>query len=76
MKNYEDILGYSTLTKEQQKLLERMQQRHQNAWESEKRRLEHSIEQMKRVEWDEQEKCLKVYYQADWYHYGLDGSWY
>ncbi|WP_338709212.1 hypothetical protein [Paenibacillus amylolyticus] len=76
MRKYENVPGYSLLTEEQKQLLKETNRRHQRAWESEKKKAEHSVEQMKKVEWDRQEKCLKVYYEKDWYHYSLDGSWY
>lgn len=76
MRQYEDVLGYSILTHEQKKLLERTHQRHQKIWESEERKAEHSIDQMKEVKWDNKENCLKVYYKTGWYHYMPNGDWY
>lgn len=64
-------------SEEQKELLEETtNQRHQRAWEREKKKAEHSVEQMKEVNWDSEEECLKVYYEKDLYHYSLDGSWY
>ncbi|MBY0224118.1 hypothetical protein [Sporosarcina aquimarina] len=40
-------------------------------------RAKHSIENVTRVLWDEEEQCLKVYYkEGDWWHYTASGEFY
>lgn len=56
--------------------------KHYNAWESEERKEQHSLNNIKKIEWNNQEQCFHVFYKATkrfsatWYHYTLDGKWY
>ncbi|MBE1554524.1 hypothetical protein [Sporosarcina limicola] len=36
----------------------------------------HSLENIRKVVVDRKEKCLKVCYEHEWYHYAPNGAWY
>ncbi|WP_260858068.1 hypothetical protein [Bacillus sp. FJAT-22090] len=36
----------------------------------------HLLENIKKVVVDHKEKCMKVCYKHDWYHYCPNGTWY
>ncbi|MEC1725886.1 hypothetical protein P9E34_14300 [Schinkia azotoformans] len=56
--------------------------KHFNAWESDERKQQHSLKNIKKVEWNREENCFNVYYKKTkhfretWYHYTLSGKWY
>lgn len=56
--------------------------KHYNVWESPERRDQHSLDNISKILWDNNEKCFKVYYKktkkfsSTWYHYTLSGEWY
>ncbi|MEC1726950.1 hypothetical protein P9E34_19770 [Schinkia azotoformans] len=55
--------------------------RHFNAWDSEERQEQHSLYNIKKVEWNRKENCFHVHYKKTkyfgetWYHY-TNGRWY
>lgn len=59
-----------------------IQLKHFNAWESYERKEQHSLNNIKKIEWNNQEQCFHVFYKATkrfastWYHYLLNGTWY
>jgi uncharacterized protein YciU (UPF0263 family) len=73
-------LNYSentfNLTEEQFDLFKWVHARHYAAWGTEARK-KFTTDHIKKVVWDEDEDCLKVYYDSgDWWHYCKDGTWY
>jgi hypothetical protein len=36
----------------------------------------YSLSKVKNVQWDQQENCIKVYYEDSWWHYTKDHMWY
>lgn len=56
--------------------------KHYNCWESDERKQQHSLKNIKKVEWNREDKCFHVHYKKTkhfnevWYHYTLRGDWY
>lgn len=50
--------------------------RHNSAMGLEKRK-DYTLSDIVKVEWNEEEDCLHVYYKdGEWWHYCKDGTWY
>lgn len=69
------IKGFSSLTPEQADLFARTYKRHYNAHGTEAR-MKRTPDQIKAIKWDSKERCLKVYFKDEWYHYDTKGDWY
>ncbi|MEH7250299.1 hypothetical protein V7114_26460 [Neobacillus niacini] len=54
---------------------------HVSAWESKELKFQHSLQNISKAYWKEEENCFHVFYtetenqRAVWYHYELDGTW-
>lgn len=64
------------LTEQQFDLFKRVHSRHYAAWGIENRK-KFTVDHITKVIWDEEDDCLKVYYDfGDWWHYCKDETWY
>lgn len=63
------------LMKEQFDLFMKVHNKHMEAFGSENKK-KYAMENVKRVVWDQEEDCLKVYYEDEWWHYTKDLTWY
>lgn len=73
MKN---VKGYTKLPEQLKNLLHETHKAHLSMMGSEMRK-KHTVEHIKEVKWDSEEKCLKVYFDhGEWYHYSPAGEWY
>lgn len=67
--------GYNKLTEGQKQLFEETHQAHLSIMDSEMRK-KHTREQVAEVKWDNEEKCLKVYFShGECYHYLPTQEW-
>jgi hypothetical protein len=77
--NHKALKGLTTKQIEQ---FEQIHKKHIAAWESEIRIEQHSLNNLKNVEWVPNENCFHAHYKRykklspTWYHYTLDGNWY
>lgn len=62
------------LTEEQSELFLEIQRKHLNGMGEEMRR-KYTLYRIKDLVWDQEEDCLKVYYDDVWWHYGKDLTW-
>jgi hypothetical protein len=69
------VKGYSSLTDQQQQLFQSVHKRHMSAFGSENK-LKYALDNLREINWDRKENCLKVYYDDVWWHYDTKGDWY
>ncbi|MEG7342538.1 hypothetical protein V6E27_28735 [Bacillus cereus] len=63
------------LTKEQYELFIKVHERHMQAFGT-KNQQKYALINVKDIVWDEDEDCLKVYYEDEWWHYTRELEWY
>lgn len=73
--DFSKVKGISKLTKDQAKLFQSMHKKHLSAMGTEMQK-KYSLENLKKVVWDNSENCLKVYYDDNWWHYDSRGCWF
>ncbi|MFD1363177.1 hypothetical protein [Lentibacillus salinarum] len=72
----ENIEGYNVLTDKQKELFDQTYKAHVFMMDPEMRK-QHTEEHIKEIRWNENEQCLRVYFDnGEWYHYSLAGEWY
>lgn len=71
------VKGYRKLSVEQRNLFENVYLKHLSSMGEEQRK-NYERSQLKEIQWDVNEKCLKVYWlgDTDWFHYTISGEWY
>jgi hypothetical protein len=71
----DSIKGFLELTEEQQELFISTHKTHLSILGIDTKK-KYMYENIKKVEWSKEEKCIKVFYDnGDWYHYE-DTNWY
>lgn len=69
------VPGWSKLTEKQQELFLRVYNAHLATMGPENKS-NHSLQNIKKIEWNRNEVCLHVYYRSgEWWHYS-NGTWY
>jgi hypothetical protein len=63
------------LTPEQAEMFLNIHKSHMAAMGSENQK-KYGLAYVENVVWDQEEQCLKVYYEDIWWHYDRQGSWY
>lgn len=63
------------LTKEQNDLFMKVHNKHMNTFGTDNKQ-KYSLKNVKKVIWDEEEDCIKVYYEDVWWHYTKKLEWY
>jgi hypothetical protein len=69
------VKGLSKLTDEQRQLFEKTHASHMRSMGTENQQ-KYAKESLKKVVWDSNENCLKVYYGDIWWHYDTRGRWF
>lgn len=58
-----------------QKWFLRVHRKHMDAFGVENQK-KYSLENVKKVKYDQKEGTINVYYEDNWWHYTIDGQWY
>jgi len=72
--DFSKVKGFKKLTESQQQFFERMHKKHMSAMGGDHQK-KYAKENIKKIVWDNKEKCLEVYYPDNWWHYSVNGSW-
>lgn len=73
--SFENVKGFNNLTKNQKELLERVYKKHLRQMWEEDRGL-YAIEKIKKVEWDNEENTVNIFFEDTWWHYNQNDTWY